>query len=140
MAVREALTRQRWNVLNIGSINLPFQRICSEQLLKSDEHCPCEALFMTRYRTKNLVSVALCIALGVLLPMFFHMIGLGPTFLPMHIPVTVRICMWLAVRPCLRAHCAIAFGIVHRYASHLSYCDHHDVRAGCLWLSKWLTV
>lgn len=37
---------------------------------------------------KKLVSTAVCIALGVLLPMIFHLSGfMGPVFLPMHIPV-----------------------------------------------------
>ena len=40
--------------------------------------------------TKKLVSCALCIALGVLLPMAFHMIpNAGSVFLPMHIPVLI---------------------------------------------------
>jgi len=43
---------------------------------------------MKRYSTLKVVSTALCIALGILLPMFFHLIGFGgPAFLPMHIPV-----------------------------------------------------
>lgn len=37
--------------------------------------------------TKNLVGTALCIALGVVLPQIFHLIGAGTVFLPMHIPV-----------------------------------------------------
>lgn len=40
--------------------------------------------------TKKLVSCALCIALGVLLPMAFHVIpNGGSVFLPMHIPVLI---------------------------------------------------
>ena len=40
--------------------------------------------------TKKLVSCALCIALGVLLPMAFHVIpNAGSIFLPMHIPVLI---------------------------------------------------
>ena len=40
--------------------------------------------------TRKLVSCALCIALGVLLPMAFHVIpNAGSIFLPMHIPVLV---------------------------------------------------
>ena len=40
--------------------------------------------------TKKLVSCALCIALGVLLPMAFHVIPNGGSiFLPMHIPVLI---------------------------------------------------
>ncbi|MBE6831085.1 MAG: ECF transporter S component [Ruminococcaceae bacterium] len=42
---------------------------------------------MKKTTTVNLTGTALCIALGILLPTFFHMIGAGPTFLPMHIPV-----------------------------------------------------
>ena len=43
--------------------------------------------------TKKLVSCALCIALGVLLPMAFHVIpNAGSIFLPMHIPVLI--CGW----------------------------------------------
>ena len=40
--------------------------------------------------TKKLVSGALCIAIGVLLPMSFHVIpNGGSVFLPMHIPVLI---------------------------------------------------
>ena len=40
--------------------------------------------------TKKLVSCALCIAIGVLLPMSFHVIpNGGSVFLPMHIPVLI---------------------------------------------------
>ncbi|HEX3037404.1 MAG TPA: ECF transporter S component [Oscillospiraceae bacterium] len=42
---------------------------------------------MKKSMTVNLTGTALCIALGLVLPMFFHMFGAGPTFLPMHIPV-----------------------------------------------------
>ena len=47
--------------------------------------------------TKKLVSCALCIAIGVLLPMTFHMIpNGGSVFLPMHIPVLIcgLFCGW----------------------------------------------
>ena len=38
----------------------------------------------------KLVTTAVCIALGVLLPMIFHMAGfMGAVFLPMHIPVLI---------------------------------------------------
>ncbi|MFO7942363.1 MAG: ECF transporter S component [Bacillota bacterium] len=37
--------------------------------------------------TQKITFSALFIALGLLLPMAFHMIGAGPVFLPMHIPV-----------------------------------------------------
>ncbi|MGI6004344.1 MAG: ECF transporter S component [Christensenellales bacterium] len=36
---------------------------------------------------KNMVLGAVLIALGVLFPQAFHMVGAGPVFLPMHIPV-----------------------------------------------------
>ena len=39
--------------------------------------------------TVHLARSALCIACGILLPVLFHMIGLGKAFLPMHIPVLV---------------------------------------------------
>ena len=40
--------------------------------------------------TKKLVSCALCIAIGVLLPMTFHVIpNGGSVFLPMHIPILI---------------------------------------------------
>lgn len=47
--------------------------------------------------TKKLVSCALCIAIGVLLPMAFHVIpNAGSIFLPMHIPVLIcgLFCGW----------------------------------------------
>ena len=47
--------------------------------------------------TRKLVSCALCIALGVLLPMAFHVIpNAGSVFLPMHIPVLIcgLFCGW----------------------------------------------
>lgn len=42
---------------------------------------------MNHSQTKNLVGTALCIAFGLILPQVFHLIGAGPVFLPMHIPV-----------------------------------------------------
>lgn len=42
---------------------------------------------MKQSHTKNLVLTAFCIALCIVLPMAFHAIGAGATFLPMHIPV-----------------------------------------------------
>jgi len=47
--------------------------------------------------TKNLVITALCVAIGVMLPLAFHAIpGAGPIFLPMHISVLIcgLICGW----------------------------------------------
>lgn len=35
----------------------------------------------------RMVGAAMCLALGVLFPQLFHLIGAGPVFLPMHIPV-----------------------------------------------------
>lgn len=47
-------------------------------------------------KTKNLITTALCMALGLLLPSAFHLIGAGTVFLPMHIPVLVcgMLCGW----------------------------------------------
>lgn len=42
---------------------------------------------MKNSKTKNLVGAGLCIAIGLILPQLFHMVGAGPVFLPMHIPV-----------------------------------------------------
>ena len=39
-------------------------------------------------KTQNLVSGGLLLAFGLILPYFFHMLGMaGPIFLPMHIPI-----------------------------------------------------
>jgi hypothetical protein len=38
-------------------------------------------------RTERVSIGAVMIALGITLPMAFHAVGLGPTFLPMHLPV-----------------------------------------------------
>ena len=45
---------------------------------------------------KNLVLAALFLALGLVFPSFFHMIGLGRVFSPMHLPVLLCgfICGW----------------------------------------------
>jgi len=42
---------------------------------------------MKKSFTVNLTGTALCLALGVILPPLFHLVGAGSTFLPMHIPV-----------------------------------------------------
>mgnify|MGYP000849549176 CR=1 FL=1 len=42
---------------------------------------------MKRSKTVNLTGTALCMALGVVFPVFFHMLGAGSAFLPMHTPV-----------------------------------------------------
>ncbi|MEG1275596.1 MAG: ECF transporter S component, partial [Ruthenibacterium sp.] len=48
-------------------------------------------------RTKKLVLAALCVALGMILPMAFHAVpNAGGIFLPMHIPVLLcgLVCGW----------------------------------------------
>lgn len=43
-----------------------------------------------RFRTKDLVTASVLLALGVILPMIIHMSGInGAIFLPMHIPVLI---------------------------------------------------
>lgn len=42
---------------------------------------------MKKTMTVNLTGTALCMALGLILPILFHMFGAGSVFLPMHIPV-----------------------------------------------------
>ncbi|MFA5523608.1 MAG: ECF transporter S component [Tissierellales bacterium] len=43
-----------------------------------------------KFSTKDLVLTGLLLALGILMPMFFHLFGgTGPVFLPMHIPVLI---------------------------------------------------
>ncbi|TCO77488.1 ECF transporter S component [Marinisporobacter balticus] len=43
-----------------------------------------------RLKTKNLILSGLLLAMGILLPMFFHSAGMmGKVFLPMHIPVLI---------------------------------------------------
>lgn len=37
-------------------------------------------------KTRQLIQTALLIALGLILPMIFHSLGLGKAFLPMHLP------------------------------------------------------
>ena len=64
--------------------------------------------------TKKLVSCALCIALGVLLPMAFHMIpNAGSVFLPMHIPVLI--CGLFCGAPY-----GLAFGIITPFLSSMT--------------------
>jgi len=45
---------------------------------------------------RNMVLTALFIAAGIMLPSFFHFLGAGATFLPMHLPVLVCgfVCGW----------------------------------------------
>jgi riboflavin transporter FmnP len=43
-----------------------------------------------RFKTKDLVTASVLLALGVILPMIIHMTGInGAVFLPMHIPVLI---------------------------------------------------
>ena len=42
---------------------------------------------MKKTMTMNLTGTALCMALGLVLPVLFHLFGAGSVFLPMHIPV-----------------------------------------------------
>ena len=44
---------------------------------------------MQNKSVKEIVLSGLFIALGLILPMIFHMVGAGSTFLPMHIPVLI---------------------------------------------------
>lgn len=47
---------------------------------------------------KNIVFSALCLAIGIIIPIYFHMLGsgFGSVFLPLHIPVLIcgLICGW----------------------------------------------
>ena len=64
--------------------------------------------------TRKLVSCALCIALGVLLPMAFHVIpNAGSIFLPMHIPVLIcgLFCGWPYGLPQMMIELAV-YGLV----------------------------
>lgn len=51
---------------------------------------------MNRQAIKQLVLAALFLALGLVLPSAFHMVGAGSVFLPMHIPVLLcgLVCGW----------------------------------------------
>lgn len=60
---------------------------------------------MKRNITRELTLSGLFIALGLVLPMLFHMIGAGNVFLPMHIPV-------LIAGFCLSLPFAAAVGII----------------------------
>ncbi len=41
----------------------------------------------TRLSARDLTVGALFVALGIIIPLFFHLVGLGSAFLPMHLPV-----------------------------------------------------
>ncbi|MFQ3548739.1 MAG: ECF transporter S component [Armatimonadota bacterium] len=40
-----------------------------------------------KYNAKDLALAGLFGALGIVIPMLFHLVGLGKTFLPMHLPI-----------------------------------------------------
>lgn len=42
-----------------------------------------------KFSVKNLVTTAMLLAVGLVLPTFFHLFGGGPALLPMHIPVLI---------------------------------------------------
>lgn len=44
-----------------------------------------------RQYAKNIVFTALCLAIGIIIPVFFHLMapGIGSVFLPLHIPVLI---------------------------------------------------
>ena len=44
---------------------------------------------MTGKTTREMITSALMIALGLILPLIFHMFGAGSVFLPMHIPILI---------------------------------------------------
>ena len=48
------------------------------------------------FNLRKLTATALCLALGMVLPSLFHMLGAGQVFLPMHIPVLLcgLLCGW----------------------------------------------
>lgn len=49
-----------------------------------------------KFSVKNLVTTAMLIAVGLVLPSFFHALGGGAVMLPMHIPVLIcgLVCGW----------------------------------------------
>lgn len=51
---------------------------------------------MKKTNVKTLTVAAMCFAMGILLPVLFHAMGLGSAFLPMHIPVLLcgLLCGW----------------------------------------------
>ncbi len=51
-------------------------------------------------QTKNLIGCAFCVALGVTVPMVFHLFGLGMAFSPMHLPILL---------------CGLAFGPLYGF-------------------------
>jgi len=67
---------------------------------------------MMKFDLKSLVFAALCVAIGIVLPQFFHSVpNAGSVFLPMHIPVLL--CGFLCAWPY-----ALLCGIVTPVLSH----------------------
>ncbi|MCF6459500.1 ECF transporter S component [Clostridium sp. Cult3] len=66
-----------------------------------------------RFRTKDLVTAAVLLALGIILPTIIHMSGInGAIFLPMHIPVLIA---GLTVGPAL----GFTVGIISPIINHM---------------------
>jgi len=63
-------------------------------------------------RARELALAALFCALGITVPILFHVVGLGRTFLPMHLPVLIGA---IALRPRM----AILVGVLTPWASML---------------------
>lgn len=77
--------------------------------------------------TKKLVSGALCIAIGVLLPMAFHVIpNGGSVFLPMHIPVLICGLFWSSLWFGVRNYYTISFKYDNRNASSYDFAPNDD--------------
>lgn len=67
---------------------------------------------MFQLTTKNLVGTAMCIALGIILPQVFHLVGAGSVFLPMHIPI-------LLCGLCFGMPCGLICGLITPLLSSL---------------------
>lgn len=63
-------------------------------------------------RAREMALAALFCALGITVPMLFHVVGLGRTFLPMHLPVLIGALM-------MRPPMAILVGVLTPWASML---------------------
>ena len=74
---------------------------------------------MKENQVKKLVMAAMCVALGIVLPMAFHTIqNAGSIFLPMHIPVLIcGSALWMAVWADMWDFSACIIQSVYRNAS-----------------------
>lgn len=89
---------------------------------------------MKQSHTKNLVLTAFCIALCIVLPMAFHAIGAGATFLPMHIPVLLcGLLCGLAIWSGLRLDWPAAFLPADGNAACLPNPASHDAGTMRIW-------